>query len=165
MKQVLQILVAAAALLLVGALSQVPFTPEKPDNALLRLSWRVRGEAVEQCRDRTPEELEKLPIHMRTPQVCTGRVSAYRLEIELDEKEYPVTELRAAGARADRPIYVFREFPIVAGEHEIEVEFYSTHSPEKRVKFERRVHAEPGEILLLTYDQQRNSLYLSRSAR
>lgn len=165
MKRILQVVVAAVILALIGGLSQVPFTPEKPENALLRLSWRVRGEAVQQCRDRTPEELEKLPIHMRTPQVCTGRVSSYELGIEIDEHEFPDTEIRAAGARADRPIYVFREIPITAGVHDIEVEFHSTHSPNEGVKFEERVTAQAGEILLLTYDQERRALYLSRSAR
>ena len=41
-----------------------------PDQGLLRLSFKHPGKIKADCRQRTPEELAKLPANMRTPLDC-----------------------------------------------------------------------------------------------
>lgn len=161
MKRVLRLLMAAIALLAIGALTRVPFTPGTSDLALLRLSWRTRGEAAQECRNRTSAELEALPAHMRAPQICSGRVANYRLAVRIDDGPVRTRELRAAGARADRPIYVLWQDSLTPGRHEIEIEFYSMLHPDApRLRLKRKVEVRQGDIVLVTYDDEEGDLFL-----
>ena len=156
----LRLLVAGVVLFGIGALSRAPFHAHARESALLRLSWRIRGEPVQSCRNRTQEELAALPVHMRTPQVCSGRVARYRLLIAIDGNVLSVRELHAAGAHADRPIYVFEEISLNKGEHDIRVEFVNTGRAGARpLTLQQRITASEGHVLLLTYDEERG-LYL-----
>src|SRR5690606_15072501 len=92
-------------------------------DAVLRLSWRVRGIRIQECRTLTPEELDALPPHMRRPEVCEGRIAPYRLRVRVDCRVLADTLVHAAGAREDRPVYVFREFRVVPGVHRVDLRF------------------------------------------
>ncbi len=165
---------AGGATLALAALSRVPLpAPETPE-ALIRLSWRVLGERVEECTRLTPEELERLPAHMRREEVCEGRVSPYRLEVRLDGRAVRSEVVRASGAREDRPIYVFEELRVPPGAHEVDVRFTREPVPGARpdsLRAARRPEAAPdslafraelalesGEIALVTYDRERREL-------
>lgn len=119
----LAVVVTGAAVLALGALSRVPYTPADAGHGVLRLSWRVRGERVTECRRLSSEELEALPLHMRRPEACEGRVAPYRLRVAIDGAVVEDTLIRAAGAREDRPIYVLRDFPLAPGAHAVDVAF------------------------------------------
>jgi hypothetical protein len=166
MKNVFRVLLAVGGLVLLGALSRISFTPQQSGAALLRLSWRTRGEALQQCRNRTTAELEALPVHMRTPQICTGRVANYQLSVRIDDGPPRTRELRAAGARTDRPIYVLWQDTLTPGRHEIDVEFYSVLHPDRRgLRFHDDIEVERGDIALITHDDEHNRLFLRRERR
>src|SRR6266542_87023 len=93
------ITVALATTLAIGALSRGPYTPDRADNAIVRLAWRARGERVEQCRRLTEEELERLPAHMRQEEQCEGRILPYRLQVRVDGAGVLHELVLAAGAR------------------------------------------------------------------
>ncbi|HSH75918.1 MAG TPA: hypothetical protein VLA09_09575, partial [Longimicrobiales bacterium] len=79
--------VAVSAALAIAWLSRAPTRYAGEDDALLRLSWRLAGVRVEECRRRTEEELAALAPHMRTPEVCTGSIASYELRVALDGTE------------------------------------------------------------------------------
>ena len=175
MRRVAAVAVAALLLFATGALTRVRYSPASADAAVLRLSWRTRAEAKQLCRDRTAEELEALPVHMRTPQVCTPIPLRYELSVRIDDGPTYVRRLHAAGARADRPVYVFREQPITPGRHRITVEFRrpdqhddddddDDHGRRDVLRLRRRVVVRPGDILLVTYDDERRELYIPNPA-
>ena len=91
--------------------------------SLLRLSWRIRGEPVRSCRILSPAEVEALPQHMRRDEVCETRVEPYRLQVDIDGQRVLADTLHAAGARQDRPIYVYYDLPLAPGEYAIDVRF------------------------------------------
>jgi hypothetical protein len=145
---------------LIAGLSRVPYAPPS-DDALIRLSWRTAGEYVEECRTLTAEELEALPIHMRREQVCEGRMVPYRLRMTLDGVPVYDERVRAAGAREDRPLYVFRELRVPPGRYDVEV----TWEPEPAqrpaagrdsvgggLRLDARLALAAGEVSLITYD-------------
>jgi len=117
--------VALALLLTAGTawLSRVPVRFSAPDDGLLRLSWRIEGVTVEACRQRTPEELAELPVHMRNPQACIGGLAPYLLYLTVDGAILSEDTFHAAGARQDRPVFVLRDVPLAPGRHEVEVRF------------------------------------------
>jgi hypothetical protein len=118
---VVAVLVSALAVVAIAGLSRIPFDATRDDRALVRLSWRTPGELVAECRRLSAEELERLPIHMRREEVCEGRLVPYRLQVDIDGRRVIDDTVRAAGAREDRPLYVFRELPVPPGRHRVEV--------------------------------------------
>jgi hypothetical protein len=115
--------VALAAALAVVGLSRVPYDATVGDLAVIRLSWRIPGERVLECRRLSAEELERLPAHMRREEVCEGRGVPYHLRVSLDGRIVVDETVRASGAREDRPLYVHRELLVPAGAYLVEVSF------------------------------------------
>lgn len=164
-------LVAAAALAGVRLGSLSTYTAETDTRALVRLAWRARGERVRNCRHRTPEELEKLPPHMRQEEVCAGRILPYRLVVELDGVAMVDEVIHGAGAREDRPLYVSRDLPVQPGPHRLAVSFARESravgdsaiapgglSTPARLTLDTTVAVASRRVVLVTYDEEREQL-------
>lgn len=149
------VLCVGLAAAMVG-LSSVPWPVHEETHGLIRLSWRMRGEVVEACRQRSAEELEELPAHMRNPEACEGRATTYRLRVTVDGEERSDELVRPAGARGDRPIYVFRDVPVAPGSHTVVVAFVPVDSAATSAPLEldATVEVEPREIVLITFDPE-----------
>jgi hypothetical protein len=157
--------VAIGLTIAMAALSRVPYRTSSDDHALIRLSWRTPGAFVNECRTPTPEELASLPVHMRRDQVCEGRILPNRLRVTLNGDLIIDEAVRAAGAREDRPLYVFREIAVPPGEHRVHltwgVEGASAQLPQT---LDSVVRLAPGEITLFTYDVDRRALVVRGGA-
>lgn len=168
-RRVLAAAVAGAAVLAVGGLSRAPYTSERATHAVLRLAWRARGERVEQCRRLPPEELERLPPHMRQEEQCEGRVLPYRLQVMLDGAPTADELVRAAGARHDRPLYVFRELALEPGAHALAIRFFraeeiprgaraESQGAPSRLALDTTITLRPRHVVLVTYDEESRRL-------
>lgn len=114
-----------AILLTLGlvALSRVKVEGVPANSAEVRLAWRFRSDRIQQCRKFTPEELAKIPAHMRLKEDCQRRLRPYRLEVALDSDAAGVDTIHAGGAEEDRPLYVFRRLATSGGRHRVRVSF------------------------------------------
>lgn len=154
----------------VGALSRVPYRAEASSDPLVRLSWRARGIRVEECRRVPPEELEKLPVHMRRAEDCVGRILPYRLAVTIDGEPAVDEIVEASGARADRPLFVFREITVSPGRHTLDVTFrVEGEAPSdslvqdatpRFLELSATVDLEADQVALVTYDAERRELVL-----
>lgn len=115
--------VAVVLTLGISAGSRVPVTFSSADDALLRLSWRMRGITAQACRTLPQEELERLPVHMRNPEACIGVIASYTLDVSVDGRVLAADTVRPPGARGDRPLNVLREYPLAPGDHQVSVRF------------------------------------------
>ncbi len=175
-------LVLALALVAVTAgLSQVPWRGSGAGDAVLRLSWRTVSERIEACRAATPEEQARMAPHMRQDRVCEGRVAPFRLRVEVDGVALTDTEVRAAGAREDRPVYILREYALSPGVHAVAIRFARVVMPGGElevdptaatlprfpavVEWSDTVRLVAGEVVLVTWDGGARSLVLRRSTR
>lgn len=159
-----------AAVLLVAGLSRVPYTAHDDPDALLRLSWRIQGNAVEACRALGTEEMEELPVHMRNPDACQRRGRSYRLRVWTDGRILVDRVVKPSGARGDRPVYVFDEAPLSPGRHELRVVFEPLAQPGEAgaadtsertepvesageaLRFRDTVEADAGQVVLVTLE-------------
>jgi hypothetical protein len=74
--------------------------------------------------------------------------------------------IRPAGARADRPAYVFQEFALAPGEHRLEIRFEpDVESARVSPTLDERIDLAPREILLVTRESETGRLSLHRGAR
>ena len=117
------LIVSAAPVLLLGWLSRAPYDPPGSDVAVLRMSWRLRGERIEECRPRTQAELDALPVHMRTPEICEGHLVAYRLVVQVGNRPADSLVFVPQGAKGDRPVFVMHEVPLAEGPQRVSVSF------------------------------------------
>lgn len=171
----------ATAALALAALSQVPWVPERSPDAILRMSWRSRGERIEHCRALTAEEQENLPEHMRQRETCEGRNAVYRLAVEIDGARAVSEIAQGSGARQRRPIFVFREERLPPGPHRIRVRFTredegprraADGSPDEEepltrlppeLELETTVVLAPRQVILVTYDPDQRRLVERRA--
>lgn len=155
--------VALAALATGGLVALSDGTLHGPDShdGLLRLSWRAVGRRVEECRAPTATELEALPPHMRPERICEGRLEPFDLTVRIDGETVIEREVRPAGAREDRPTYVFDEVRLAPGSHRLEVVFAEAPggaSPPLRL--ETSFELPPRGVRLVTRDSQHGALEL-----
>lgn len=162
---------AAAAVLVLAALTRVPYSGAAEDEARVRLSWRIRSEQVRTCVPPTEEELERLPPHMRNPDACVGDVPPFRLRVRLDDRTVVDRRVRASGARGDRPMYVLHDVPVTPGPHRLAVEFQQERDGDEAVgrrerplelELEADVDLEPREVVLVTLESGTGQLVLRR---
>ncbi len=128
--QALGAIVAVAATLGMVGLSRAPLSAYPDDTPILRLAWSVRPERIEHCRTLTDAELADVPAHMRQRVQCEGRSANYRLSVTIDGQPRLDTLVTGGGARSDRPVYVFRELQVPAGEHRLDVRFERESVPD-----------------------------------
>lgn len=159
----LAVLLSGALLVVLGALSRAPIQGEHGDSAALRLTWRVRGEEVGECRRPSAEELAELPTHMQNPDACVGSIPPYRLTAEVNGALRADALVEPAGARGDRPLYVYEELLLEPGTHRIRVRFAREDGEDEdgsgasglgALEYEGSVTLGIGEILLVTRDEE-----------
>jgi hypothetical protein len=173
---ILAVGLAAAVALALGALTRAPYTMEDSADAELRLTWRARASQVEECRRLTEAEQEALPVHMRREVICEGRVASYRLEVRVDGEVRHGATIRGAGARGDRPLYVFDAMRLPPGRHEVEVVFErigtaadTSAAPPRsgsvpdRLELREDVELATGDVALVTYDATERRLVLRQN--
>lgn len=167
---------AAAVAMAVGlaALSRVPYDAGGSDQAVIRLAWRMRGTRVEECRTPSADEVAALPVHMRRERICEGRVLPYRLSVTLDGEAVLDQLVRARGARADRPLYVYAELPVEPGRRALSVRFVRQngepgpetpeHDPAELL-LDAELLLVARDIALVTYDPDSRALVLRGRSR
>ncbi len=138
------------ALLGIGWLARAPYSPPGSSDAVLRLSWRMRFEPVEHCRPRTQAELDALPVHMRTPQVCTTELVLFRLIVNAGDTVHDTLRVRPGGAKGDRPVYVFREYSLSAGPQAVRIALLRDGIAEPVLSIDTIVEMRWGEVRLVT---------------
>lgn len=154
----------------IAMLTRVPVQLAQEGDALIRLSWRLEGLSVEDCRTRSAEELAALPAHMRSPAACIGEIADYELLVRLGDATVIADTVGPAGARRDRPIYVLLDLPVDAGVHEASVAFsalvpdsYDGDEPTE-YRWDGTLRLESGDIALITLDDD-TSRFVTRTPR
>lgn len=154
----------ALALALLAALAagtRAPYAVNPPDAAAIRLAWRALGEAALHCRTASPEELARLPAHMRQKQICERRLPTFELEVELDGAQVIDERIAPAGAAGDRAAVVLRELRVAPGPHRLRIEFEAEDDaagPAKRL--DRTLTLAAGEVALVLEDAATRQLVL-----
>lgn len=183
-RKALAVAAAVALLLALSALTRVPWTDSDAHRALLRLSWRARGEEIEACRRATGAELAAAPAHMRREVICTGaRVAPYTLRVSLDGREVIAGPVAGSGVPGDRPMYLLHDVPLAPGAHAVRVLFErqgpgaateeDDDSPRgrhrraipPRLVLDTTITAARGDVVLVTYSAELGRLVVLARAR
>jgi hypothetical protein len=138
-----QIAAFTAVLALVAVFSDWPrYRQIPPQSAVVKLSFAHIADRVSACRERTKEELEKLPPNMRNPLECSRKRGAIYVELDMDGRTIFRASLPPSGLSGDGPARVYERFVVPVGQHAIAVRMRDTARPQG---FD---HAKSGEISL-----------------
>jgi hypothetical protein len=180
-------LLSMAGLAAMAAMSFWPWQVERRSDAMVRVSWRARGEIVQSCHTATPEELSKVPAHMRQATLCDeGTVAPYRVRVTLGGNTLMDSTAPGSGGRGDRPMYFLRDFRLAPGAYRLTVELARADRPDEsdsaailatgsgraRVLRQRAIPRAlvldtlltigPRQVALVSYDAEKRRLVLLR---
>lgn len=144
-----------------AALSAVPWSVPHSDAAVLRLSWRTNVRGEEQCRDRTPAELEALPVHMRAPRVCQADRANYVIVSAVDGAPDDTVHLIRGGVKGDRPLFVLEERRLAPGRHRLQVKLLRVDGDTAKpllAPLDTVVQFRAGRVTLVTTAPEESSL-------
>lgn len=171
--RVLAVLVACAGVAAIVRGSNVHIGADPSADSQLRLAWSARPERVEDCRQRTEEELARLPQHMRQPLACEGTTAEYRLQVRVAGALVLDRFVRGGGMRHDRRLYVLEEVPVAPGDTDVRVTFdrVGAERPQSVISAAQRMEAVPPhldleqripfrsrDVVLVTYSPDTRSL-------
>ncbi len=115
-----QFIAYALFALVVGYFATQPaYTYLDPEKALIKLSFSHAGEHLQECRQLTQEELNKLPPNMRRPMDCPRERVPLLVELELDGEILCRDKLPPSGLSRDGASTAYRKFPVPAGSHRL----------------------------------------------
>jgi len=137
---------------LVGYFSTSPaYHHLPPDYALIRLSFAHAGQRLGECRERTPEELAKLPPNMRALIVCPRERVPLAIELEIDGTLVYRAQVPPSGFARDGAATVYQRIPIAAGSHRIAVRLNDRSTAGFAYQREATLHLAAGRVLLIDF--------------
>ena len=131
-----------------------------PDQALIKLSIVHEPQFVQACRQRTPEELAKLPPNMRAPMDCPRGRSDIRIQLEMDGKPLFETVMHPTGLSRDGVSTVYRRFEVKAGTYRLAARMNDNLvKPDFNHVKEAEVTLRPGQVLVVDFNPDKGGLF------
>jgi len=132
-----------------------------PDQGLLRLSFKHPGKITTECRQRSAEELAKIPANMRQAMDCARERSPVRVRVELDGKDLYDAIFPPAGLSRDGASSGYRRMPIAAGPHRLKVQFNDdVREPGFTYEREQRVEVRAGQVVLIDFAPEKGGVVI-----
>jgi coenzyme F420-reducing hydrogenase delta subunit/ferredoxin len=118
---------AAVAIALGGATwgaSRVGYALPHDDAPQLVASFKHPGRVEERCRELSPEEAQKLPVHMRQSKKCERRRFDVRMRVAIDGHVVSDKTYEPAGLWKDGNSIAIERFRVSPGDHAVRVEIF-----------------------------------------
>ena len=156
MKQALRYLGQACAYALfaavLGYFSTSPVYRHLPDDyALVKLSFSHAAQRKEACRERSAEELAKLPRNMRISKDCPRERSNVVVELEMDGQMLYHVVLPPSGLAHDGASSVYRRLPVQAGTHRFVARLKDTEQGGFGYVRDETVALDAGRVLVIDF--------------
>lgn len=149
----------AFAVMIAYFASSPPYRHHAPDNALIRLSLTHAGQRVGDCKDRSAEELAKLPPNMRTKQSCGRERNQVTLEMDIDGKTVYSQTAKPAGLSGDGRSRFYDSREIAAGRHLIRARMRDGGNPAGwDYDAQAEVELAPRQVFVVDFDEENGKL-------
>lgn len=139
----------------IGFFSTSPvYTHLPPDETLIKLSFRHAGQHVGECRERTPEEMAKLPEYQRKggAKVCPRGRADVIVELEMDGKHLYNAVLKPAGWQHSSNSNIYQRIPVTAGIHTLKARLKDRPGDEFNYVHEETVNLAAGRLLVIDFN-------------
>ena len=95
------------------------YTHLDPDRAMIKMSFSHAGAHVEECRQLSQEELNKIAPNMRRPTQCLRARVPLQIELMLDGELIYRDSLPPSGVTGDGASTAYKKFPVDTGRHRL----------------------------------------------
>ena len=161
-KYLAQALLYALFVLFIGVFSGwPPYHPLLPDQALIKLSFSHHGKLIAECRQRSAEELAKLPPNMRQAMDCQRERSPVAVEVDIDSQTVYRHLAAASGLSKDGASTVYQRFVVGAGPHHLAVRINDdARTPGFNVQRQEHLTLAPGKVLVIDFNAEKGGVTL-----
>lgn len=138
----------------IGYFSSWPtYTYLQPDETLIKLSFGHAGQLKEACRERTPEEIAKLPMYQRkATTICPSRERAdVVVELEMDGQQLYHVVMPPNGFARSGTSNIYRRIQVKAGVHTLKARLKDHIGDEFNFVHEETVNLAPGRIMVIDF--------------
>ncbi len=130
-----------------------------PGMAVLRLSFTHSG--ARNCRDRTAEELARLPANMRDAQVCDRRRAPVRIEMDIDGRNVLGADLPPSGLAGSGPSRIYHRIELPAGSYRLDIRMRDDPSvPGHTQEAAFDIELVPAQSLAIDFDDSSGAFFL-----
>jgi len=139
----------------IGYFSSFPaYTNLLADETLIKLSFSHAGQLIEACRERTPEELAKLPMYQRkATTICPSRERAdVVVELEMDGTQLYHVIMKPNGFARSGTSNIYRRIPVKAGVHTLKARLKDHVGEEFNYMHEDTIDLAPGRIMVIDFN-------------
>jgi hypothetical protein len=142
--------------LFMGVISYFSTSPSyihlPPDEALIKLSFSHAGHPKGACRERTPEEIAKLPMYQRkVTTICPRERDNVVVELDMDGKQLYHAVLEPGGLSHSSISSIYRRIPVKAGSHTLKASLNDNGGEHFNYVHEETVNIAPGRIMLIDF--------------
>lgn len=131
------------------------FSVVEPGEALVRVSFIHATERRQACRQRSAEELAKLPPNMRAAQDCPRERAPLLVELELDGKLVLRREVQPSGLHRDGNVAVYQRLTLPAGRHRIVARLRDRAEGEFNYVKDETLELADGRVLIIDFNAAR----------
>lgn len=155
-----QVLLYAALAGVIAVFSSWPVYHQiEADQALIKLSVVHEAQHVQACRQRTPEELERLPPNMRAPTSCPRERAPLVVEVDLDGRLAFRQVAQPSGLARDGRASLYYRQVTTAGSHHIVARLRDrAGSGDFDYQGEATVQLRPAQILVIDFQPARREI-------
>ncbi|MBY0575189.1 MAG: hypothetical protein K2P67_01125 [Gallionellaceae bacterium] len=128
------------------------YTHLQPDETLIKLSFSHAGHTKGECRERSAEELAKLPAYQRKGgTVCPRERADVVFELEIDGKQFDHVVMKPAGLSHSGNSNIYRRIPVKAGVHTLKARLKDREGEGFNYEHEETMTLAPGRIVVIDF--------------
>ena len=131
------------------------FSVVEPGEALVHVSFIHATARRQACRERSAEELAKLPPNMRAAQDCPRERAPLLVELELDGKLVLRREVQPSGLHRDGNVAVYQRLALPAGRHRIVARLRDRAEGEFNYVKDETLELADGRVLIIDFNAAR----------
>lgn len=131
------------------------YSPLQADEAVVRYSIGHYGQLKVECRQRTAEELAKMPPNMRAAADCERERSPIDIELLIDDKLIYKEHLNPTGLSKDGRSYTYQTVRVPQGTHLVTIRMRdSIHEQGFNYEKTAEVKLQPGGLLAIDFNSE-----------
>lgn len=160
---VAQLLLYVPLMAIIGYLSTSPAFVHLPEGqALIRLTFSVAGQRLQECRERSPEELAKLAPNMRAAMDCPRERAPVTVELEMDGRLLYHVAVPPKGFKKDLPSTVYRRLAVSAGSHHFVARLRDRATGDFNYVQEKTLELRSGDSLVIDFNPAQGGFIFRR---
>ncbi|HQR53573.1 MAG TPA: hypothetical protein PLZ79_09915 [Burkholderiales bacterium] len=157
-----QLVLYVPLMFVVGYFSTSPrYQVTQPDEALVRVSFSHAAQRLQECRQRSDEELAKLPPNMRVREDCPRERAPTHFQLEIDGELRVDRVIVPSGLNRDGPAPLYSRLTVPAGRHSFVARLNDSPASGFAHSAEATIDLKPGDAVVIDFQPSKGGFIFS----